>query len=130
MNVQTIQKDGQPEYVILPWDDYQTLLAALEDRIDAAALDDFVQRLAAGEETVPDAVVSRLLAGENCVKVWREHRGLTQAALAQAAGVTQSMVAMIEGDDRRGTVDTLSALALALGVDLEDLLVNEGARSK
>ena len=123
MNVQTIQKDGKPEYVVLPWADYQAMLAALEDRADAAALDAFAERLTGGEETVPDAVMARLLSGENRVKVWREHRGLTQDALAQAAGMAQSMVAMIERGDRRGTVDTLSALAHVLNVDLEDLLL-------
>lgn len=122
MNVQTIIKDGQPEYVVLPWAEYQLLLEALDDRLDAAALTDFAQRLTGGEETVPDAVVARLLAGENPIKVWREHRGLTQAALAHAAELTQSMVAMIERNDRRGTADTLSALARALGVELDDLV--------
>lgn len=122
MNVQTITKDGQPEYVILPWAEYQSLLEALDDRLDAAILTDFAKRLADGEETVPDAVVARLLAGESPVKVWREHRELTQAALAQAAGLTQSMVAMIERNNRRGTTDTLAALARALGVELDDLL--------
>lgn len=122
MNVQTITKDGQPEYVILPWAEYQSLLEALDDRLDAAILTDFAKRLVDGEETVPDAVVARLLAGESPVKVWREHRELTQAALAQAAGLTQSMVAMIERNNRRGTTDTLAALARALGVELDDLL--------
>lgn len=122
MNVQTITKDGQPEYVILPWAEYQSLLEALDDRLDAAILTDFAKRLVDGEETVPDAVVARLLAGESPVKVWRDHRELTQAALAQAAGLTQSMVAMIERNNRRGTTDTLAALARALGVELDDLL--------
>ena len=44
-----------------------------------------------------------------------------QAQLAEAAGVTQSMVAMIERGDRRGTVDTLTLIARALKVDLDDL---------
>ncbi len=122
MNVQTITKDGQPEYVILPWAEYQSLLEALDNRLDAAILTDFAKRLVDGEETVPDAVVARLLAGESPVKVWRDHRELTQAALAQAAGLTQSMVAMIERNNRRGTTDTLAALARALGVELDDLL--------
>ena len=122
MNVQTIEKNGKPEYVVLPWEEYQAMLAALEDRADAAALSAFAERLARGEEeTIPAAVVDRLLAGEPPVRVWREHRGLTQAQLAEAAGVTQSMVAMIERGDRRGTVDTLAVIARVLKVDLDDL---------
>ena len=122
MNVQTIEKNGKPEYVVLPWEEYQAMLAALEDRADTAALAGFAERLARGDEdTIPAAVVDRLLAGEPPVRVWREHRGLTQAQLAEAAGVTQSMVAMIERVDRRGTVDTLTVIARSLKVELEDL---------
>ena len=55
------------------------------------------------------------------MRVWREYRGLTQAQLAEAAGVAQSMVAIIERGDRRGTVDTLTVIAPALKVELEDL---------
>ena len=91
-------------------------------RIEAASLTGFAERLARGEEeTILAAVVDRLLTGEQPVRVWREHRGLTQAQLAEAAGVTQSMVAMIERGDRRGTVDTLNVIARALKVELEDL---------
>lgn len=122
MSVQTIEKNGKPEYVVLPWEEYQAMLAALEDRADAVSLAGFAERLARrDEETIPAAVVDRLLAGEQPVRVWREHRGLTQAQLAEAAGVTQSMVAMIERGDRRGTVDTLNVIARALKVELEDL---------
>ena len=122
MSVQTIEKNGKPEYVVLPWEEYQAMLLALEDRADAVALAGFAGRLARGEEeTVPAAVVDRLLAGEQPVRVWREYRGLTQVQLAEAAGVTQSMVAMIERGDRRGTVDTLTVIARALRVDLDDL---------
>lgn len=126
MNVQTIEKNGKPEYVVLPWEDYQAMLEALEDRADAAALASFAERLARGEEeTLPAAMVDRLLAGESPLRVWREHRGLTQAQLGEAAGVAQSMIAMIERGDRRGTVDTLAAIARALKVELEDLARGE-----
>lgn len=122
MSVQTIEKNGKPEYVVLPWEEYQAMLAVIEDRADVATLASFAERLARGEEeTVTAVVVDRLLAGEQPVRVWREHRGLTQAQLAEAAGVTQSMVAMIERGDRRGTVDTLIVIARALNIDLDDL---------
>ena len=123
MKVQTIEKNGKPEYVVLPWKEYQAMLEALEDRADANALTGFAERLARGaEETIPAEVVDRLLAGEPPVRVWREYRGLTQAQIAEAAGVTQSMVAMIERGDRRGSVDTLTVIARALKVDLDDLV--------
>ena len=126
MKVQTILKNGKPEYVVLPWDEYQAMLQALEDRADAAALTGFAERLARGEEeTFSAAVVDRLLAGESPLRVWREHRGLTQSQLGEAAGVAQSMVAMIERGDRRGTVDTLASIARVLKIELEDLTRGE-----
>ena len=126
MKVQTIVKNGKPEYVVLPWDEYQAMLQALEDRADAAALTGFAERLARGEEEMlPAAMVDRLLAGESPLRVWREHRGLTQSQLGEAAGVAQSMVAMIECGDRRGTVDTLVSIARVLKIELDDLTRGE-----
>ena len=52
MNVQMIVKNGKPEYVVLPWDEYQTMLEALEDRADAVALTGFAERLALGEREI------------------------------------------------------------------------------
>jgi len=45
MNVQTINRDGKPEYVVLPWADYQALLEAAEGAIDGALLDAFREKL-------------------------------------------------------------------------------------
>ncbi len=71
---------------------------------------------------MPAAVVDRLVAGDNPVKVWREHRGLTQAALAEQAALSQSYVAMIERGERVGGVDALRRIARILTVDLDDLV--------
>lgn len=126
MKVQTIVKNGKPEYVVLPWDEYRAMLEALEDRADAAALTGFAERLARGdEETLPAAMVDRLLAGESPLRVWREYHGLTQSQLGEAAGVAQSMVAMIERGDRRGTADKLASIARALKIEIDDLTQGE-----
>jgi hypothetical protein len=48
------------------------------------------KRLAAGEEElIPSEMVMRMVAGDSPVRVWREHRGLTMAALAERAGIAQ-----------------------------------------
>jgi hypothetical protein len=52
MNVPTINRDGKPEYVVLPWAEYQALLEAAEDAIDGALLDVFREKLASGEEEI------------------------------------------------------------------------------
>ncbi|MCK2097545.1 helix-turn-helix domain-containing protein [Thauera aromatica] len=122
MNVQTITRDGKPEYVVLPWAEYRALLQALDDARDAARLDEFARKLASGEEeTVPAAVVDALLCGDNPVKVWREHRGLTQEALAAQAGISKAYLCQIETGKRDGAIKTLRAIAAALRVSVDDL---------
>jgi len=74
------------------------------------------------QESVPDGVVGRLLAGESPVRVWREHRGLTLTALADKARIGKGYLSQIENGERDGTVETLRKLANALGVDLDDLV--------
>ncbi len=63
-----------------------------------------------------------LLDGGNRVKLFREHRGLIQARLAKAAGITQIYVSQIESGKRRGSAPVLRAIARALKVDLELLV--------
>jgi DNA-binding XRE family transcriptional regulator len=122
MKVQTINRDGKPEYVVLPWAEYQALLEAAEDAIDGALLDDFRQKLATGqEETIPATIVDMLLAGANPIKVWREYRGLTQNALANQAGISKAYLCPIETGKREGAIKTLRAIAKALGVTVDEL---------
>jgi DNA-binding XRE family transcriptional regulator len=70
---------------------------------------------------IPEEAALRLFAGEHPVKVWREHRGLTQARLAAASGVPQPTIAHLEAGRRKGTVAQLRALAGALGIGLDTL---------
>jgi DNA-binding XRE family transcriptional regulator len=71
-------------------------------------------------EALPHTIVVRLIAGENPVRVWREHRGPTIAALAAAAGLSQPFISQIETGKREPTVRSLVALARVPGVDLDD----------
>lgn len=123
MNVQVIERNGAPEWAVLPYADYEKLLDLLEGVQDAADVARVRAALGRGdEETLPDTVVARLLAGESPLRVWREYRGLSQVDLAGAAGVTQSMVTMIETGRRKGQASTLKRLADALRVDVDDLV--------
>ena len=97
--------------------------------ISPADLDEMLEDAAAtaaynrsrDQERVPIELVDRLIAGENPVKVWREHRGLSQRALAARAGLNFTYLSQIETGARKGTVQTKKKLAQALGVDLDDL---------
>lgn len=122
MSAQTIVTPAGERLVMLPEAEYQALLTAAEDADDRASVREFNRRLARGEEELlPSSVVDRLLAGENPVRVWREHRGLTATALADMTGLGQGLLSEIETGKREGTVDTLRKLSVALGLTLDDL---------
>jgi DNA-binding Xre family transcriptional regulator len=73
------------------------------------------------QEFVPIGVVDRLIARENPVRVWREHRGHSLRHLADRAGIGIGYLSQIENGERKGTVETLKKIAAALDVDLDDL---------
>ena len=115
--------DREPAFAVIPYDEYRVLmerLDLLEDLRDSKA---FGEKLARGEEEViPVEVVERLVDGESPVKVWREHRGLTQEELGEQVGLSGSYLSQIESGKREGTVRVYAALARALGVDMDDLV--------
>lgn len=91
----------------------------------AEMLDDikaYDEVMVSDDELVPAEIVNRLIDGENKIKVWREHRGISQAVLADISGMAQSTIAQIEGGHRVGTIATLKKIARALSVDIDDLV--------
>lgn len=110
------------EMVTIPREEYDRLQAAAEDLADLQSYDRAKAALAAGEEElVPADYVKRLLNGESPLRVYRDFRGLTQAALGAKAGVNRVTVTEIETGRKQGSVTTLRALATALDVALDDL---------
>lgn len=113
--------DGEPAFAVLPWDEYKRL----DPFVDESLLTDeelYDRAKAEGGEYFPMEVVDRILNGENKIKVFREYRGLTQVALAEAASINPVYLSQIENGKRQGSVKTLSALARALNLDLDDLV--------
>ena len=110
------------EMVSIPVEEYQRLLAIAEGMYDVFAYDRVMEALSSGEdELLPAELTRRLIAGEVPVRIWREHRGLTQAALAERSGVNRVQITNIESGAKTGSVETLKKLADALGVALDDL---------
>lgn len=123
MNVQIITMPSGERMAIMPESEYLVMLDDAEMAHDIAAIELFKQRLASGdEELIPAAVVNAILDGENAIRVWREHRGLSVKALAELAGVAPAYLSQIETGKREGTVSTLGKIAKALGVTIDDLV--------
>lgn len=121
--VQLILKEGQPEYAVLPYDLYVQLVEDAEMLQDIWDYDEIVARIASGEEElIPARVPYAILDGENPVKVWREYRGLSQAELAQAAGISTAYLSQIETGKRVGKTAVLQAIARALNLTLDDVV--------
>ncbi|WP_420960030.1 helix-turn-helix domain-containing protein [Brucella sp. IR073] len=112
------------EMVILPRAEYEQLLADAEMAQDIAAYDRAKARIASGEEErIPAEIVNRILDGENPVRVWRDHRGMSAKVLAGAADIAPAYLSQIETGKREGTLDTMRKIAQALNITLDDLVV-------
>ncbi len=107
-----------PRLVLVERDDYDILRQAAEDAEDLAAAEAARKR---DGEYFPAEMVDRLIDGGNPVKVWRQHRSMTQEALAAAAGITKGFISHLESGKKKASVKTLKALARALDCDLDDL---------
>lgn len=116
-DVQKLTIDGK-NYVVLSEEDYEDLI----DGLQASAV---MARIAAGEETWPMELVMAKASGENPTKVYRKYRGMTVSELAAAAGISQPYLSDIENGKKTGSVDVLKRIAIALKVDLDDLVVWE-----
>ena len=77
---------------------------------------------ARADEQLPLAVADRIFAGESEVRVFREHRGLTQAELAAGmAGISIPYLSQIEARRRRPSTAVLHRIAHGLSVSIDDL---------
>lgn len=98
MSVQVITRDGEAEYAVLPWAEYQALLQAVGRAVPAAP-----------QEPATAAPLSQLAA-------LREAQGLSQADLARAVGISPHYLSLFESGERQPDGAILRALGRVLGV--------------
>ncbi len=124
MNVQIVEIGGK-QAAVLPVDEYRCLLEKAEQLEDISAYDKAKAALMSAEdERIPAELVKSLLDGENAIKVWRRHRGLSQRQLADTVGISQAYLAQIETGKREGGIAVYRAMAEALAIGLDDLLAD------
>ena len=123
MSVQIIEKDGHPEWAVVPYNEYERLLAAAEMLEDIQLYDEGHRALESGvDELIPNSFANRLIDGENPIKVWREYRGVSQSELANMSEISSAYLSQLEAGKRTGTTEVLSRIAASLGVSVDDLL--------
>jgi DNA-binding XRE family transcriptional regulator len=102
-NVQFIEQNGKPTFAVIPYEDYLRLLPP-ED------------------VSIPHEVVGLVVrGGMNLVKAWRTHLGLTQAQVAKNTGMSQAAISQMEKGEKNLRTKTLEKLAVAMGLDVEQL---------
>ena len=122
MSEQILTTPSGERLVVIPEAEYLALVEAREELQDIAAVDAFKRKLAAGEEElIPSGIVDRILDGENKVRVWREHRGLSAKDLAEKAGISAAYLSQIETGARDGSFETIKRIAAALRLTVDDL---------
>jgi DNA-binding XRE family transcriptional regulator len=121
MHVETITRKGK-EFAVIPVKTLQRLMEDAEMLADVKAYDAAKTRLEDGsDELIPLEITERRLRGEPALRVWREHRELTQEQLGKKAKVSRALIAAIETQRKAGSVGTWKKLGTALGVGWEML---------
>lgn len=104
MNYDIIHIAGKP-HVLVPVHDFTAL------------------KNAGNTNKLPQDVLEQLTVGtENAIKIIRKFRGMTQANLADAAGISRPYLTEIETGKKDGSIRALKSIAGALDVSLEVLV--------
>ncbi|MFZ4968207.1 MULTISPECIES: helix-turn-helix domain-containing protein [Pseudomonas] len=106
MDLQIITRDGEPEYAVLPWAQYQALL-------EAAGLRS--QQPSPKPSDTPVATDPALPAFDQ-LRSLREAKGLAIESLARTVGISPSYLGLIESGERQPDAAIRRSLAWELGV--------------
>ena len=102
-NHQIIIKDGEPIYVLVPYEEY---VAVWEKE----------------NQTIPQEVVEyHILDGQSIVRAWRTYKGLSQQAMADRMGISQSAYSQMERPETKLRPGTIEKIAAALDISPEQL---------
>jgi DNA-binding XRE family transcriptional regulator len=115
MDIQVISRDGEPEYAVLPWAQYQALLRAAGVAQPQGSLPTV--------STLPEPMAAQSPASDvanhptfDQLGSLREAKGLEVAQLARAVGISPSYLDLIENGTREPDAAIRRSLAWELGV--------------
>lgn len=104
MDVQIIHRDGEPQYAVLAWADYQALLKLAG--VSPSETSPTEQVKSPNDDLVPLAQLRTL----------RENKGLSAEKLARTVGISPSYLGLIETGERLPDAAILRSLAWELGI--------------
>jgi len=106
-NVQIIEQNGVPAFAVIPYEEY---------------IKAFPEKIADEDTLIPHEVVSIVIDKDcNLVKAWRIHLGFTQKEIAAKAGISQAALSQMEKADNHLRNSTLSKLAAAMNLTVDQL---------
>ena len=115
--IQFILANGQPQWAVVPIEDYSRLLSAEQTLHQLLS-----QRTPDPTAILPPPLQERLKEGESPIRIWREYKQLSQHALAQLAGISIPYLSQLEHRIRQGSKRVLKSIAIALGVDCNAII--------
>ena len=109
MDLQVISRDGEPEYAVLPWAQYQALLqaAGIRSQQNTAPITQSAASAAPSTDDLP--ALDQLAA-------LRQAKGLELSQLARSVGISPSYLGLIENGSREPDAAIRRSLAWELGV--------------
>jgi DNA-binding XRE family transcriptional regulator len=124
---QIIKTDSGEELVVLSRRDYESMRARVGDEDAEDAMTARILAATASHVAIPESVWAEIEAGPSPIRPLRQWRGLTQEQLAKAAQISQGYLSSLETGKKVGDLDTLRAIATALGVGLDDVTPDDSA---
>jgi predicted transcriptional regulator len=107
-NVQIINQDGRPAFVVIPYEEYVRAFRK-------------TPRIPESGNIPNDVVWLSVDKGYTLARAWREYLGLTQKEVASRMGISQAALSQMESGDKKLRKASLEKLAGALGVTVEQL---------
>jgi DNA-binding XRE family transcriptional regulator len=117
MHGQRLTTPKGEELVVLSREEYDDLIDARDHALAMAA------HARGSDPGLTEAEMDEYLAAPTPLAYWRKRRGLSQAALAAAAGISQPYLAQLETGRRKSAdIAVYARLARRLAVQVEDVI--------
>ena len=115
--IQLIYQGGIPVFVVIPFADF-----AREHPVEAARITPKTPRIPEGDYVPHEVVGLHIERDITYLHAWREYLGLTQAEVAERAGITQAALSQMESGEAKLRKATREKLAQAMGLNSEQLV--------